>query len=92
VAGSLTGAERGRASAHERRWQKGGESAERGDPHHVSAVPSGEVPQARSCFGADAPCGASTVRKVSWVGKAHAFHEAPAEPVLAASSPALGAR
>jgi hypothetical protein len=30
--------------------------------------------------------------KTSRVGKAHAFHEAPAEPVLAASGPTLGAR
>jgi len=31
-------------------------------------------------------------RKTSRIGKAHAFHEAPAEPVLAASGPTLGAR
>jgi len=30
--------------------------------------------------------------KAPWVGKAHAFHEAPAEPILAASEQASGIR
>jgi len=30
--------------------------------------------------------------KTLWIGKAHAFHEAPAEPVLAASEQASGIR
>jgi len=29
-------------------------------------------------------------RKAPWIGKAHAFHEAPAEPVLAAFEPPSG--
>jgi len=29
-------------------------------------------------------------RKAPWIGKAHAFHEAPAEPVLAASEQSSG--
>lgn len=31
-------------------------------------------------------------RKAPWIGEAHAFHEAPAETILAASGPARGAR
>jgi len=29
-------------------------------------------------------------RKAPWIGNAHAFHEAPAEPVLAAFEPVCG--
>jgi len=81
-----------RVSGRDVRRQKGGGSAKSGDPHHVSVASSREATRARSCFGASAPRESSYRRKTSRIGKAHAFHEAPAEPVLAASEPTLGAR
>jgi len=41
-----------RASAGAHQWQKGDESSELGDPHHVSAASSLKAARFRSCFGA----------------------------------------
>jgi hypothetical protein len=49
-----------------------------------------KVARFRSCFGADWDARRDYRRKAPWIGKAHAFHEAPAEPVLAAFEPPSG--
>jgi len=76
---------RRRASAGAHRRQKGGGSSKLGDPHHVSAASSLKAARFRSCFGAGGMRAGIYRQKAPWIGKAHAFHEAPAEPILAAS-------
>jgi len=58
-----------------------------GDPHHVSAASSLEAARSRSRFGAGGVRARVYRQKALRIGKAHAFHEAPAEPVLAAFEP-----
>jgi len=50
----------------------------------VSAASSKKAARFRSCFGAGGMRAGIYRRKTPWIGEAHAFHEAPAEPVLAA--------
>jgi len=80
------------ASAGAHRRQKGGGSSKLGDPHHVSAVSSLRAARFRSCFGAGGMRAGIYRRKAPWIGEAHAFHEVPAEPVLAASEQPSGIR
>jgi hypothetical protein len=76
-----------RASARGHRRQKGGGSSELGDPHHVSAASSMKAARSRLRFGAGGVRARVYRQKAPRIGKAHAFHEAPAEPILAASEP-----
>jgi len=48
--------------------------------------------QFRSCFGTSGMCARVCRWKAPWIGNAHAFHEAPAEPILAAFEPQRGTR
>jgi len=93
VNGSLTIGGRSGAQAQERTGGKrGADHRELGDPHHVSAASSVKAAWFRSCFGAGEMRASVCRRKAPWIGEAHAFHEAPAEPVLAASEPLPDAR
>jgi len=93
VNGSLTVGGRSGAQAQGRTGGKrGADHRELGDPHHVSAASSMKAAWFRPSFGAGEMRVGVCRWKAPWIGKAHAFHEAPAEPVLAASEPASGAR
>jgi hypothetical protein len=56
----------------------------------VSAAASKKAARFRSCFGAGEMRVRNYRRKAPWIGKAHAFHEVPAEPVSAAFEPPSG--
>jgi len=93
VNGSLTIGGRSGAQAQGRTGGKrGADHRELGDPHHVSAASSMKAAWFRPGFGAGEMRVGVCRWKAPWVGEAHAFHEAPAEPILAASEPACGAR
>jgi len=81
-----------RASAGAHRWQKGGGSsqARRSSSRERRVFDEGCAVSFVLRRGRDAR---RVCRwKAPWVGKAHAFHEAPAEPILAASEQASGIR
>jgi len=81
-----------RASAGAHRWQKGGGSSKLGHPHHVRAGAIGERDAVSFVLRHERGARSDCRRKTPWIGNAHAFHEAPAEPVLAAFEPKHGTR
>jgi len=91
VNGSLTIGSLRRVSAGAHRRQKGGVTAKLGDPHHVNAASSLKAAQFRLVL-RERDVRRVHRRKAPWAGHAHAFHEAPAEPVLAAFEPVCGGR
>jgi len=88
--GSLTDSIPGPRKRTERCRQKEGGSSRSGNPHHVNAATRRRSHGVRSSFGSCSLACGGCRWKASRIGKSHAFHEAPAEPVLAASGSTLG--